>query len=267
MAIYLKLSAILTTLVVLSAYGPIERSDASPLSVRNMREFLKSLLQLASSQNEHHMGPTNAHRYVSHRANARRQEKPEHPSHHPTTVRKESLSDELRALLQDMEFENDTIDNNSTEGTEGGDNTTESSRGEESKSEKTGLSGRTRSSSGNDGKSGRTWPLGGNNGKSGRGKDIDGGKSGRPCNHDEPSEVTEAPSEVTEPTTTEEVPNVQEEFTSYQVNTPDGHPFYFVKQEGHGKISSIFLTFLTCSFSRYFYSLPFYTNIPCSSFQ
>ena len=110
MALHLKLSTILVSMLVLSALAPIEPTKAAnPFSLRRMKDFLKSVIQLATSQ--HHSQGPNGHHHP-----------PEHHHQHrvmPTTITtplskdllqlsREELEDLLEAELQEVHSRNDT---------------------------------------------------------------------------------------------------------------------------------------------------------------
>ena len=106
MARHLKLSTVLILVLVIGALAPIEVTEAAhPFSLRKLKDFLKSVMDMASSQHHHETG--------------------EHPHHHryrvmptmaPTAeerlsqLSREELEELLEAQLQEVYSKNDTND-------------------------------------------------------------------------------------------------------------------------------------------------------------
>ena len=86
MSLCFKLSAVLVSLLVFTAMGPIE---ASPLSGRNLKDLLNSVIQRVTFQHHHYD-----------------QNKPHHPPPMNRRLHDKKLEDELDAVLQGVHADN-----------------------------------------------------------------------------------------------------------------------------------------------------------------
>lgn len=207
MAFYLKLSAALVaTVFLLLALGPFEMSKASPspYSVQNMRDFLKTMIHMASRQQQgrefNRYGNTAGHQELQDMfASPPSPTRP--PSPPPTTTmepaeQKQSLSKELEEMLRVLiQQEQARLESNETEY----DNSTE----EPDITRNTG--GRSRGIGVDGGRPGGIIPcihnLGGRSGGRSRGRS---GPSRTHSRGEERVTTTESPAELATTTETEE---------------------------------------------------------------
>ena len=106
MARHLKLSTVLILVLVVGALAPIEVTEAAhPFSLRKLKDFLKSVMDMASSQHHHKTGEHSHH----HRYRVM-------PTMAPTAeerlsqLSREELEELLEAQLQEVYSKNDTND-------------------------------------------------------------------------------------------------------------------------------------------------------------
>ena len=111
MSLHLKLSTVLVSVLVLSALAPIEVTEAAnPFSLQRLKDFLKSVIQLASSQQHHDGGMHDLHHppehHHQHRVMPTMATTP--LAEHLSQLSREELEDLLEAQLQEVQSRNDT---------------------------------------------------------------------------------------------------------------------------------------------------------------
>lgn len=111
MALHLNLSTVLVSVLVLSALAPIEVTEAAnPFSLRKLKDFLKSVIQLASSQHLRNGGIDDCQRppehHHQHRVMPTMATTP--LAEHLSQLSREELEDLLEAQLQEVQSRNDT---------------------------------------------------------------------------------------------------------------------------------------------------------------